>query len=298
MGNGLTGRGDRAMLDAYKELTPVVYGENAVKHFYLDFRTPGAVCFAMHWHDRMELLYVVRGSLELHTQEGKFTVREGQTAVSAPRQLHGGFAGPEGAAYHTLMFDVEKFRNDTLAARRYLIPVCENRVVFRRAVDDEALRRTQERLLSLLEDEGENPLSVIGLVYELLGILYRYRTESVSLPADRQGRGFSEILKYVNERFAQKLSPKEVSARFGYNETYFCRRFKEITGLTFTGYLLALRMERAQKLLVETGDEIGVVAWKCGYADGSYFSHCFKKQCGMSPAEFRKRGNAAILQNC
>ena len=196
------------------------------------------------------------------------------------------------------MFDVEKFRNDTLAARRYLIPVCENRVVFRRAVDDEALRRTQERLLSLLEDEGENPLSVIGLVYELLGILYRYRTESVSLPADRQGRGFSEILKYVNERFAQKLSPKEVSARFGYNETYFCRRFKEITGLTFTGYLLALRMERAQKLLVETGDEIGVVAWKCGYADGSYFSHCFKKQCGMSPAEFRKRGNAAILQNC
>ena len=89
-------RGTGRCWDAYKELTPVVYGENAVKHFYLDFRTPGAVCFAMHWHDRMELLYVVRGSLELHTQEGKFTVREGQTAVSAPRQLHGGFAGPEG----------------------------------------------------------------------------------------------------------------------------------------------------------------------------------------------------------
>ena len=284
------------MLDAYKELTPVIYGENAVKHLYSERRTPGELCFAMHWHDRMELLYVLSGSLELHAQEGKYTVPAGQTAVAAPRQLHGGFAGREGVVYHVFMFDVEKFCNDTLAARRYLIPVCENRIGFRRVVDDEALRGTQERLLSLLEDERENPLSVIGLVYELLGILYRYRTESVSLPADRQGRGFSEILKYVNERFAQKLSPKEVSARFGYNETYFCRRFKEITGLTFTGYLLALRMECAQKLLTETQEEIGTIAWKCGYADVSYFSHCFKKQYGVSPMGFRKGKDAAFLQ--
>ncbi len=37
------------MLDAYKELTPVIYGENAVKHLYSERRTPGELCFAMHW---------------------------------------------------------------------------------------------------------------------------------------------------------------------------------------------------------------------------------------------------------
>lgn len=283
------------MLDAYKELTPVVYGENAVKHLYTERRTPGELCFAMHWHDRMEVLYVVGGSLELHAGEGRYTVCAGQSAIAAPRQLHGGFAGGEGVVYHTFMFDVDKFCNATLAAQKYLLPVREGRVVFRRVVDDEGLRKVQERLLTALSDGEAHPLTTVGIVYELLGILYGFRVESSSL-LKKQNQAFSRILQYVNDRFTQRLSPREVSVRFGYNETYFCRRFKEITGLTFSGYLLALRMEYAQKLLLEMQEEIGSVAWKCGYPDASYFSHCFKKQFGISPMEFRKGKENAFLQ--
>lgn len=283
------------MLDAYKELTPVIYGENAVKHLYSERRTPGELCFAMHWHDRMELLYVLSGSLELHAQEGKYTVPAGQTAVAAPRQLHGGFAGREGVVYHVFMFDVEKFCNATIAAQKYLVPICEGKTGFLRVIDDDGMREAETRLLAALEDRENHPLLVIGIIYELLSILYRFRNEDIR-GLLKQNQAFSEILKYVNDRFAGKLSPKEVSARFGYNETYFCRRFKEITGLTFTGYLLALRMECAQKLLTETQEEIGTIAWKCGYADVSYFSHCFKKQYGVSPMEFRKGKDAAFLQ--
>lgn len=283
------------MLDAYKELTPVIYGENAVKHLYSERRTPGELCFAMHWHDRMELLYVLSGSLELHAQEGKYTVPAGQTAVAAPRQLHGGFAGREGVVYHVFMFDVEKFCNATIAAQKYLVPICEGKTGFLRVIDDDGMREAETRLLAALEDRENHPLLVIGIIYELLGILYRFRNEDIR-GLLKQNQAFSEILKYVNDRFTGKLSPKEVSARFGYNETYFCRRFKEIAGLTFTGYLLALRMECAQKLLTETQEEIGTIAWKCGYADVSYFSHCFKKQYGVSPMGFRKGKDAAFLQ--
>ena len=283
------------MLDAYKELTPVIYGENAVKHLYSERRTPGELCFAMHWHDRMELLYVLSGSLELHAQEGKYTVPAGQTAVAAPRQLPGGFAGREGVVYHVFMFDVEKFCNATIAAQKYLVPICEGKTGFLRVIDDDGMREAETRLLAALEDRENHPLLVIGIIYELLSILYRFRNEDIR-GLLKQNQAFSEILKYVNDRFDGKLSPKEVSARFGYNETYFCRRFKEITGLTFTGYLLALRMECAQKLLTETQEEIGTIAWKCGYADVSYFSHCFKKQYGVSPMGFRKGKDAAFLQ--
>ena len=239
------------MLDAYKELTPVIYGENAVKHLYSERRTPGELCFAMHWHDRMELLYVLSGSLELHAQEGKYTVPAGQTAVAAPRQLHGGFAGREGVVYHVFMFDVEKFCNATIAAQKYLVPICEGKTGFQRVIDDDGMREAEIRLLTALEDRENHPLLVIGIIYELLGILYRFRNEDIR-GLLKQNQAFSEILKYVNDRFDGKLSPKEVSARFGYNETYFCRRFREITGLTFTGYLLGVRMEYAQKLLMET----------------------------------------------
>ena len=34
-------------------------------------------------------------------------------------------------------------------------------------------------------------------------------------------------------------------------------------------------------------DEIGMIAWKCGFSDLSYFSNCFKKLFGFTPTEFR-----------
>ena len=51
----------------------------------------------------------------------------------------------------------------------------------------------------------------------------------------KQSQAFSEILKYINDRFTQKLSPKEVSEKFGYNETYFCRTFDlDIVSIVYT----------------------------------------------------------------
>ena len=47
------------MIDGYKELTPVIYGENAIKYLYTEQKkAEGEICFLLHWHDRMELTYV------------------------------------------------------------------------------------------------------------------------------------------------------------------------------------------------------------------------------------------------
>ena len=52
------------MIDGYKELTPVIYGENAIKYLYTEQKkAEGEICFLLHWHDRMELTYVTEGTL-------------------------------------------------------------------------------------------------------------------------------------------------------------------------------------------------------------------------------------------
>ena len=45
------------ILDGYKELEPVVYGEKGIK-FLKTVNSPGAMCFIIHWHERIELLHV------------------------------------------------------------------------------------------------------------------------------------------------------------------------------------------------------------------------------------------------
>lgn len=276
------------MLDGYKELTPVVYGENAIKHLYFkDEKKPGKVCFRMHWHERMEVLRVCSGSLEVHTEEDEFCVLPGQVAVLGPCQKHAGIAGGEGVAYHAIMFDVENFCNGTMASEKYLVPICKNKVEFRTVIKDERLTAVVDKLVDMLMmANGRNPLLEVGAVYELLGLLYQYKDERVHI-MERSVKGFSAILEYVNEHYVEKITSKTVSGMFGYNETYFCRRFSEVTGMTLNRYILALRMELAQKLLKNSKDEISIVAWKCGYSDVSYFSNRFKLFTGCSPTEFR-----------
>ena len=276
------------MLAAFKELTPLVYGENSIKYIYNNVKEAnGYVCFNLHWHDRMELIYVVKGNLELHTDEGHCPVLPGQIAVIDPRQIHGGFAGCNGVDYHTIMFEVEKFRNETIASRKYLQALCENEISFQTVIDDERLQRPVEYLVDILANTDENkPLLAIGIIYTILDVLFRCYTKNVKI-AHVQDKSFDIILKYINEHYTEKCLSKEISKMFGYNEAYFCRRFREVTGITFSKYIQALRMEYAQKQIKSTTDEIGMIAWKCGFSDPSYFSNCFKKLFGMTPMEFR-----------
>lgn len=275
------------MLDSYKELTPVIYGEDAIK--YLENRAEaGAVCFSPHWHERMELLYIVSGQLELYLGREHLSVCPGQLAVIAPCRMHCGIAGKEGVVYHTIMFHVEKFCNATGASEKYLVPVCRYKAGFLAVADHPRLRDALDRLVEALTGAGGgNPLVAVGIVYEVIGFLYQYCGDGNGMLCGGD-REFGEVLAYMNSHFMEKISAKDMSRRFGYEEAYFCRRFKAVTGITVMKYLLALRMEQAQRLLKDTDEDVGMIAWKCGFVDSGYFSNCFRRHFGCSPTGFRR----------
>lgn len=275
------------MLDAYKELTPVVYGDNGIKHLALQAE-PNRISFSMHWHNRMELLYITSGHLKLYLGQEHFSAFPGQVVVIMPCMMHYGIAGDEGVSFHTIMFDLEDFCNATGASEKYLLPICKYKTGFHAVTDQPELTEAFERLLEILtEDTESNPLITVGIVYEIIGILQQSCSTRSNM-LHRVDQDFGKVLEYINEHFMEKISAKDISAKFGYNEAYFCRRFKAVSGITAMKYIQILRLEQAQKLLKSTDEEIGDIAWKCGFGDISYFSNCFKKYAGHSPTEFRK----------
>lgn len=275
------------MLDSYKELTPVLYGEHAIKHLYIE-REAGKMCFQLHWHDRVELIYVASGNLEVHLDDRRAEVLTGQVAVIGPRMLHCGFSGETGVKFHTIMFDLENFYNQTPASEKYLSGFLRNEVCFQPVVTDKRVTESVEQLVEFLtaEDE-ENPLLSVGLVYCIVGKLYRFCTERAR-PVQQLSQNFRNVLEYINGHFTEDISTESLSLKFGYNETYFCRRFKEVTGITLMRYIQILRMELAQKMLKNTEKRISEIALECGFTDISYFSNCFKKHVGVAPKEFRR----------
>lgn len=68
---------------------------------------------------------------------------------------------------------------------------------------------------------------------------------------------------------------------------YFCRRFKEATGLSFTEFVTRTRVERARQLLSDPSTRVSEVAFAAGFQSVSQFNRVFRRQVGLSPSEFR-----------
>lgn len=274
------------MLDAFKELTPVIYGEHSIKDIFLE-QEAGKLCFKMHWHDRIELLYVTEGCLKLHLDEYQVTVPAGQVAVISPQMLHCGFAGENGAAFHAIMFPLEEFLNKTAASDKYLVPVTKNVIRFKNVISNSSVTEAVKQLTqTIIAPDANHSLIAVGLIYMIMGHLYQYGIDRTNAFHKTDSK-FYQVVDFINEHYTEDISAKSLSQLFGYNETYFCRRFKATTGINLMRYIRILRMELAQKLLCNTDEGITQIAIKCGFTDISYFSHCFKQHTGAAPTEFK-----------
>ena len=69
---------------------------------------------------------------------------------------------------------------------------------------------------------------------------------------------------------------------------WFIRNFKQYMKISPAQYILSLRMVNAQSLLENTEYNIGEIAEIVGYDNPLYFSRVFKKEYGVSPAQYRK----------
>lgn len=94
-------------------------------------------------------------------------------------------------------------------------------------------------------------------------------------------------------RFMQNNLSKSITldniAQAAHLSTSFCsRKFKQDTGYAPIEYFNHLRIQKACQLLHFSDLRINEVAAQLGIDDPFYFSRLFKKQMGISPAEYRK----------
>lgn len=77
------------------------------------------------------------------------------------------------------------------------------------------------------------------------------------------------------------------------NGKYLGRVFLRETGMRFSQYVTACRMERARRLVVGTSEKISVIARAVGYRQPNRFYVHFKSYFGVSPGQLRAFAPAA-----
>ncbi len=97
----------------------------------------------------------------------------------------------------------------------------------------------------------------------------------------------SKAKQYVNAHLDEKICLDDVAAHVHVSPYYFCKLFKQSTGMTLTEYVNRRRVEWAKRKLLNPQARVTEIAYDVGYQSLSQFNRSFLKYAGQSPTDYR-----------
>ena len=90
-------------------------------------------------------------------------------------------------------------------------------------------------------------------------------------------------LEMIDGLLDAHLTVAMLAREVGLSPAHFARAFKQTMGRAPHQYLLALRLERARRLLETSGATLSDIAQRAGFADQAHFTRLFKRAFGITP---------------
>ena len=127
----------------------------------------------------------------------------------------------------------------------------------------------------------------IRILLEKLYVKISAKLPEEDLQAVTENPIFNELLKYLDEHFAEKLTLEQIAEKFGFSKNYICQLFKKHFDTTFSIYITKKRMTRAKEMLTDKTLSVKEIAFDLGYTDYHHFYRTYKNYYGYSPKENR-----------
>ncbi len=126
-------------------------------------------------------------------------------------------------------------------------------------------------------------VALVHATHDPVGRVYPYAHRPGRRPC-AMDRAHAFIETHIGERFTlAELAGAACVSRF-----HFSRLFRASTGMSPMDYVLKLRIQRAQGMLLAEGRKISAMAAELGFFDQSHFTRTFRRVTGMSPREFAR----------
>lgn len=244
-------------------------------YFQLDgSKIQGVRGFLPMFHPHGELIYVIRGSVDVTVDGVDYRLCAGDGAVIFPYLPHSYERAPD-AQVCLLLFDPSAtvFDNTLLAKKPVSCRVSENRLypLVDRALDMLRLGRRKTAMAYLN--------AALGELLECLEL------------EDRDGPSGNmtvQLLSYCEAHFGEDITVQKIADALYISPSYVSKLFSKKLKTGFREYINDLRIHKAQTLLKESEQKILQIMEICGFRNQSSFNRVFREKCGLSPKQYRQ----------
>lgn len=146
------------------------------------------------------------------------------------------------------------------------------------------------RRVTLLLDrlwQASAPLAFDSLLAELLQEFAPQARRPRPPPAEGALR-FERVIEFLQAHLAERLTLEQLAAVANLSPFHFLRRFRAHYHATPQQMLMALRLQRAQRLLADRTPPAQVAA-SCGLADQAHLTRAFAQRYGITPARYQRQ---------
>lgn len=95
------------------------------------------------------------------------------------------------------------------------------------------------------------------------------------------------VLRYIDQNYAQVISPADLAQMAHMSETHFRRVFRDCMRMSPGDYLHMIRIQKACEMLLRTDLPMDLIAEKSGFTSLSTFNRNFRSFTGDSPLHWR-----------
>lgn len=253
----------------------------------------------LHWHKEFEITYVISGEGIFYTDLRPIYVKKGDIMIIPPLSLHSGKPLKDFCECKTLVFSLDFLKTNAAdsISMKYLNPISERAYNFPLLISKEspAYKNILESFRNITKTYEKQEFAFELLIKsELIKILYTlFNSDMVELNMnekdfEKKSEKIKSIIAYVKKHYKSNITITEVANYLDYSENYFCRFFKNQTGLTFVEYLNSVRLNAAANLLHNSDKPITDIALESGFDNLSYFIRIFKKKFIVTPLKYRQ----------
>ncbi len=126
---------------------------------------------------------------------------------------------------------------------------------------------------------------------ELERVLKNVMAQSAEKTEEEQtesNRMIDSVIADIRNSYTDDISLTALAAKYNLSTGRLSTLIKESLSMTFSDYIVSLRMQKARELLRDESKSIEQIAELVGYNDYFYFTKVFKKSQGISPSKYRK----------